>query len=57
MFKRIKRIFYRLRYKRKPHCDICDIANDGIEGCALMKTPRDQKDWDHGFYPESCKYY
>lgn len=53
----LKRAFFRLRYKKKPHCDICDVINSGEEGCDRFKTEQDIKDWEHGFYPESCKYY
>lgn len=57
MFKRINRIIYRRKYGKNPHCDICDVVNSGEEGCDRFKSEKDQKDWDHGFYPESCKYW
>lgn len=57
MLKRIRKFLFRIKNGKYPHCDICDVLNSGEEGCDRFKSEIDQKDWDHGFYPESCKYY
>ena len=58
--------FRRLRFKienrsekhpyNTPHCDWCNVPHDE-DVCMRMNTETDFKDWEHGLYPESCKYY
>lgn len=57
MFKKLNRLIFRLRNGKYPHCDICEVLNSGEEGCDRFKTEQDEKDWEHGLYPDSCKYY
>lgn len=57
ILKSFRRLLFQLNQKKKPHCDICPVLNDPIKGCDRFKNETDEKDWQHGLYPESCLFW